>query len=146
MNTVQQPEPILVSVNNAAAMLGIGRATIYKLLNTGVLRAVRSGGRTLIPTQALREYAGSLAAYVPPAQRGEKVKPASAVEAAAGVNRMLRIRSVMTRTGLARTTIYTRAKAGTFPQIVSLGGRASGWREADVDAWIADPSGYRAKP
>jgi excisionase family DNA binding protein len=66
MNLVQQRDPILVSVNSAAAMLGISRPTIYKLLNAGALRAVKSGGRTLIPMQALREYAASLPAYVPP--------------------------------------------------------------------------------
>ena len=63
MKPMQQPEPILVSVNNAAAMLGLSRPTIYKLLNAGALRAVKSGGRTLIPTQALHDYASGLSAY-----------------------------------------------------------------------------------
>jgi excisionase family DNA binding protein len=53
MNPVQQqPDPILVSVQNAAAMLSSSRPTIYKLLNSGALPAVRNGGRTLIPMEA----------------------------------------------------------------------------------------------
>ena len=143
MDPAQQPEPILVSVNNAAAMLGISRPTIYKLLNAGALRAVKSGGRTLIHTQALRDYAGTLSSYVPAAMSGEKVKRAAPAEIAPSPNRMLRVKAVMERTGLARTTIYMRAAAGTFPARVSLGGRASGWCESDVEAWIADPGGYQ---
>jgi prophage regulatory protein len=146
MSSAQEPEPILVSINTAAAMLGTSRSTIYALLNSGSLRAVKSGGRTLIPTQALREYAGSLAPYVPAAQRGEKVKRTAVADAAPTLSRMLRVKAVMERTGLARTTIYMRAAAGTFPARVSLGGRASGWRESEVEAWLADPAGYRAKP
>jgi excisionase family DNA binding protein len=67
MNPVEQPEPILVSVIEAAKRLSLSRPTIYKLLNSGALHAVKSGGRTLIPMQALRDYAASLVSYVPAA-------------------------------------------------------------------------------
>lgn len=146
MTPAEQPELILVSVNNAAAMLGFSRVTIYKLLNSGALRAVKSGGRTLIPTQALREYAGSLAAYVPAAQGGKKVKQAAPAPTAPVADRMLRIDAVMARTGLGKTSIYAQSAAGKFPRQIPLGGRASGWRESDVDTWLADPAGYLAKP
>jgi prophage regulatory protein len=50
---------------------------------------------------------------------------------------ILRLRHVVARTGLSRSTIYERIQAGEFPAQVSLGARAVGWLEADIDAWIA---------
>lgn len=146
MGLVAPPEPILVSVNGAAAMLGISRPTIYKLLNSGALRAVKSGGRTLIPTQALRDYAGSLAPYVRAAQSLEKVRPALPVEAGPPGRRMLRFKAVMARTGLSRQQLFVRRTAGLFPPGVTLSRGVLGWDEAEVDAWIADQADYRATP
>lgn len=50
--------------------------------------------------------------------------------------RIMRVREVCTRTGLARTTIWTYAAAGTFPKPIRLGPNAAGWLESEVDAWI----------
>ena len=50
---------------------------------------------------------------------------------------MLRFPTVKARTGLSRSTIYLRISRGTFPASVSLGGRAVGWIEAEVQAWLA---------
>ena len=47
---------------------------------------------------------------------------------------MLRFPTVKARTGLSRSTIYLRISRGTFPAPVSLGGRAVGWIEAEVQA------------
>ena len=41
------------------------------------------------------------------------------------------------RTGLSRSTIYLRIAEGSFPAPVSLGGRAVGWIEAEVNDWLA---------
>ena len=49
---------------------------------------------------------------------------------------MLRLPTVKARTGLSRSTIYLRISRGTFPASVSLGGRAVGWIEAEVQAWL----------
>ena len=49
---------------------------------------------------------------------------------------MLRFPTVKARTGLSRSTIYLRISRGTFPASVSLGGRAVGWIEAEVQAWL----------
>ncbi|AOJ38490.1 AlpA family transcriptional regulator [Burkholderia lata] len=57
---------------------------------------------------------------------------------------LIRRKQIEVETGLSRSTIYARMKAGTFPQSVRLGVRSVAWRRADVDAWIADPAGYRA--
>ena len=50
--------------------------------------------------------------------------------------RFLRLTEVMARTGLSRSTIYVRMEQGRFPQPVSLGGRAVGWIESEIDDWM----------
>lgn len=50
--------------------------------------------------------------------------------------RILRLPEVIRRTGLPRSTIYKRIAMGTFVKQISLGGRAVGWLEYDVDEWI----------
>ncbi len=49
---------------------------------------------------------------------------------------ILRLPAVKTRTGLSRSTIYLRISEGSFPKPVSLGGRAVGWIEAEVNDWL----------
>ena len=53
-----------------------------------------------------------------------------------GQVRFLRLPEVLARTGLSRSTIYVRLDEGRFPRPVSLGGRAVGWIESEVDEWI----------
>ena len=50
---------------------------------------------------------------------------------------LLRLRQVKARTGLSRSTIYLKIKVGEFPAQVSLGPRAVGWLEAEIEHWIA---------
>jgi prophage regulatory protein len=52
------------------------------------------------------------------------------------VNRIVRLPEVKRLTGLSRSTIYLRISIGSFPRPVSLGGRAVGWLEAEVQQWI----------
>ena len=52
--------------------------------------------------------------------------------------RFLRLPEVLVRTGLSRSTIYVRLDQGCFPRPVSLGARAVGWIEAEVDEWMRD--------
>lgn len=49
---------------------------------------------------------------------------------------ILRLPVVKARTGLSRSTIYLRVSEGTFPKPVSLGGRAVGWVEAEIQQWL----------
>lgn len=51
-------------------------------------------------------------------------------------NIILRLPAVKSRTGLSRGTIYLRVSDGTFPRPVSLGARAVGWVEAEVETWL----------
>lgn len=50
---------------------------------------------------------------------------------------ILRLTTVQNRTGLSRSTIYLRMKQGTFPKQISLGDRAIGWIEDEIEAWIS---------
>lgn len=52
------------------------------------------------------------------------------------VTKILRLPNVKSRTGLSRSTIYLRVSEGSFPAPVSLGGRAVGWIESEVDEWL----------
>lgn len=51
---------------------------------------------------------------------------------------ILRLPAVKARTGLSRSTIYRRISNGDFPRPVSLGGRAVGWLESEIDEWLAE--------
>ena len=49
---------------------------------------------------------------------------------------ILRLPTVKDRTGLSRSTIYLRISQGKFPKPVSLGGRAVGWIEVEIEDWL----------
>jgi prophage regulatory protein len=50
---------------------------------------------------------------------------------------ILRLPQVKIRVGLSRSSIYLAISHGTFPKPVSLGARAVGWLESEVDAWLS---------
>jgi len=56
--------------------------------------------------------------------------------------RILRLRAVLEQTGLSRSTLYRKMQLGTFPKQLRISVRCAGWREADVNAWLADPVCY----
>lgn len=47
-----------------------------------------------------------------------------------------RLPSALSMTGLCRTSLYNALKANEFPQPVLIGIRAVGWRESDLNDWI----------
>lgn len=53
-------------------------------------------------------------------------------------NKIIRLPEVKSKTGLSRSTIYLRMFKGVFPQTISLGERAVGWLEDDIDQWLDD--------
>ncbi len=53
------------------------------------------------------------------------------------VNKILRRPSVEDRTGIPRSTMYSKIAEGTFPRPISLGDRAVGWLESEIEEWIA---------
>ena len=50
--------------------------------------------------------------------------------------RILKLKEVLNRTGLGKTTLYMLIKSADFPKQVPLGLRAVGWLEKEVDSWI----------
>ncbi|EKS2405588.1 AlpA family transcriptional regulator [Pseudomonas aeruginosa] len=50
--------------------------------------------------------------------------------------KILRLKTVIDCTGLARSTIYKYVAEGSFPRPVSLGDRSVGWLESEVQDWI----------
>ena len=49
---------------------------------------------------------------------------------------ILRLDSVLRRTGLPISTLYAKMAAGSFPRPVKLGARSVGWASDEVDSWI----------
>jgi excisionase family DNA binding protein len=47
-------DPLLISVQEAARMLSIGRTSIYQLMNSGELETMKLGRRRLITIESLR--------------------------------------------------------------------------------------------
>jgi len=58
-------------------------------------------------------------------------------------DRILRIRSVLDRTGLSRATLYRKMQQGTFPKQIAISARCAGWRESAVKDWMKNPMFYR---
>ncbi|MCA9852232.1 MAG: helix-turn-helix domain-containing protein [Dehalococcoidia bacterium] len=52
-------ERLVVSVREAAEMLGVGRATMYELVNAGEVDSITLGRRRLIPVHSLRRLVGA---------------------------------------------------------------------------------------
>ena len=59
------------------------------------------------------------------------------------LEKIIRIKTVLARTGLTRSTLYRKIAEGTFPCQVKISIHGAGWRESAVNRWIADPMGYR---
>ena len=57
-------------------------------------------------------------------------------------DRILRLNTVLDRTGLSRSTLYRKMQAGTFPKQVKIAARCAGWRESAVAEWLRNPMFY----
>jgi prophage regulatory protein len=60
-------------------------------------------------------------------------------------DRIIRLKTVLARTGLSRSTIYRKIAEGTFPAQLKISTHGTGWHESDLNRWIADPVGWRPK-
>ncbi|OZC35912.1 AlpA family transcriptional regulator [Marinobacter vinifirmus] len=52
--------------------------------------------------------------------------------------KLIRIKEVMNRTGLARSTVYKYISENNFPKPIKLGSRAVAWVESEIEGWIND--------
>jgi len=59
-------------------------------------------------------------------------------------DRILRINTVLERTGLTRSTLYRKIERGEFPRQVKIAQRCAGWRESAVNDWLRSPMFYSA--
>lgn len=50
--------------------------------------------------------------------------------------RLIRLKDVIDKTGLPRSTLYRRMKEGRFPLNVSIGERTVAWVEHEIVDWI----------
>jgi len=58
-------------------------------------------------------------------------------------DRIVRLKTVLDRTGLSRSTIYRKIEEGTFPAQIRISINGAGWRESEIDRWVADPARWR---
>lgn len=56
-------------------------------------------------------------------------------------DRIIRLKTVLARTGLSRSTLYRKIAEGTFPRRVRISANGAGWHESDINRWVASPVG-----
>jgi prophage regulatory protein len=56
----------------------------------------------------------------------------------ASATKILRKPTVIERVALSGTTIWRLERAGQFPKSIRLAPNRVGWRESDIEAWIAE--------
>ena len=54
--------------------------------------------------------------------------------------RVLRLPEVLNLVSLSRKKLYELIRQGRFPKQVRLGARSVGWREAEIEQWLASRS------
>ena len=57
-------------------------------------------------------------------------------------DRILRLKTVLERTGLSRSTLYRKMQNGTLPSNIRISVRCTGWRESVVNEWMRNPIFY----
>lgn len=60
-------------------------------------------------------------------------------------DRIVRLKTVLARTGLSRSTIYRKIAEGTFPAQIKISTNGAGWKESDINRWVANPVGRRQR-
>ncbi|QCL96595.1 helix-turn-helix transcriptional regulator [Agrobacterium tumefaciens] len=58
-------------------------------------------------------------------------------------DRIIRLNTVLSRTGLSRSTIYRKIAEGTFPPQFKISINGAGWHESEINRWIANPVAWR---
>jgi len=48
----------------------------------------------------------------------------------------MRLKEVIEKTGLARSTIYNLISQGKFPKQIELGARSVGWVDTEIEEWL----------
>lgn len=54
-------------------------------------------------------------------------------------DRIIRLKTVLARTGLSRSTIYRKIADRTFPAQLRISTNGAGWHESEINRWVDDP-------
>ncbi len=60
-------------------------------------------------------------------------------------DRILRLKTVLNRTGLSRSTLYRKIADGTFPAQIKISTNCTGWRESEINTWMSNPTIYEQR-
>ena len=56
--------------------------------------------------------------------------------------RIIRLKEVLLKTGLTRSTLYRKIASRTFPRQIMISTRCIGWRESDLNDCLRNPMYY----
>ncbi|APY15186.1 AlpA family phage regulatory protein [Brucella sp. 10RB9214] len=59
-------------------------------------------------------------------------------------DRIIRLNTVLSRTGLSKSTMYRKIKESTFPAQLRISINGAGWKESDINRWVENPVARRA--
>lgn len=54
------------------------------------------------------------------------------------MNTVLRVKDLIQKLNISRSSLYKLIKEGKFPKPISLGARSVGWNSKTVDDWLDD--------
>ena len=130
--------------------MALGDPNLMRQIDGGRSLTLRTADRVLAFISGFGRESGS--AREPP-RRPQSRKPASRAKRTARNRamsdhqteprttsqiRFVRLREVMARTGLSRSTIHVWVAEGRFPKPVPLGVRSVGWIESELEDWLRD--------
>ncbi len=52
--------------------------------------------------------------------------------------RLIKLKTVIEKTGMAKSTIYRNIQAGAFPKPIKQSIRSVAWVESEIDEWIME--------
>lgn len=52
--------------------------------------------------------------------------------------RLIKLKEVMTNTGLSRSSVYRYISEGHFPKPIATGERSVAWLDSEIDDWILE--------
>ena len=59
--------------------------------------------------------------------------------------RLLSARDLRKALGVSAGTLYRWRGDGTFPPQIRISANGAGWKESDLNRWVADPAGWRQR-
>jgi len=57
--------------------------------------------------------------------------------------RIMRLKEIIEKTGLAKSTVYNLISQGKFPKQIDLGARSVGWVDTEIEEWLEAKIAHR---